>query len=63
MVQLLRFKLLEAAYLKAKRQELSLQEKIEVLDQLKKKPPNSGQRELAEILTPRRNLNPKKHSY
>ena len=33
----------------AKRQELSLQEKIEVLDQVKKQPPNSSQRELAEI--------------
>ena len=33
----------------AKRQELSLQEKIEVLDKVKKQPPNSSQRELAEI--------------
>ena len=31
----------------AKRQELSLQEKIEVLDKVKKQPPNSSQRELA----------------
>ena len=33
----------------AKRRELSLQEKIEVLDKVKKKPPYSSQRELAEI--------------
>ena len=33
----------------AKRQELSLQEKIEVLDKVKKQPSNSSQRELAEI--------------
>ena len=33
----------------AKRQELSLQEKIEVLDKVKKQPPNSSQRELAGI--------------
>ena len=33
----------------AKRQELSLQEKIEVLDKVKKQPLNSSQRELAEI--------------
>ena len=33
----------------AKRQELSLQEKIEVLDKVRKQPPNSSQRELAEI--------------
>ena len=33
----------------AKRQELSLQEKIEVLDKVKKQPPNSSQMELAEI--------------
>ena len=33
----------------AKRQELSLQEMIEVLDKVKKQPPNSSQRELAEI--------------
>ena len=34
----------------AKRPELSLQEKIEVLDKVKKKqPPNSSQRKLAEI--------------
>ena len=33
----------------AKRQELSLQEQIEVLDKVKKQPPNSSQRELAEI--------------
>ena len=33
----------------AKRQELSLQEKIEVLDKLKKQPPNSSQKELSEI--------------
>ena len=40
----------------AKRQELSLQEKIEVLDKVKKQPPNSSQRELAEILIPRSTL-------
>ena len=33
----------------AKKQELSLQEEIEVLDKVKKQPPNSSQRELAEI--------------
>ena len=33
----------------AKREELSLQEEIEVLDKVKKQPPNSSQRELAEI--------------
>ena len=33
----------------AKTEELSLQEKIEVLDKVKKQPPNSSQRELAEI--------------
>ena len=33
----------------AKRQELSLQEQIEVLDKVKKQPPNSSQRELADI--------------
>ena len=33
----------------AKRQELSLQEEIEVLDKVKKQPPNSIQRELAAI--------------
>ena len=43
MMQLPRFKLLEAAQLMAKRQELSLKAK------LKKTPPNSSQRELAEI--------------
>ncbi len=40
----------------AKRQELSLQEKIEVLDKVKKQPPYSSQRELAEILIPRSTL-------
>ena len=40
----------------AKRQELSLQEKIEVLDIIKKQPPNSSQTELAEILIPRSTL-------
>ena len=49
MMQLLRFKLLEAALLMAKIQELSLQEKIEVLDKVKKQPFNSSQRELADI--------------
>ena len=39
----------------AKRQELSLQEKIEVLDKVKKQPPNSSQRELAEIFKIPRN--------
>ena len=33
----------------AKTQELSLQEKIEVFDKVKNQPPNSSQRELAEI--------------
>ena len=33
----------------AKRQEHSLQEKIEVLDKVKKQPPNLSQRELDEI--------------
>ena len=33
----------------AKRQELSLQDKIEVLDKVKKQPPNASQMELAEI--------------
>ena len=42
-------KLLEVAYLLVKRQELSLQKKIEVLDKVKKQPPNSSQRELAAI--------------
>ena len=42
----------------AKRQELSLQEKIEVLDKVKKQPPNSSQRKHAEIFKiPRSTLN------